>query len=400
MRKYNPYRNIFYYYRGPGYKKKSQFDTQIEDNTTKALVNVLENCRPGLLKRFLAIAGIDIRIQKAAEYDLQVEGLLSRPDAEIQIGDERVFIESKIGSALEEKQIERHLAAIPKGFLVCITPRDEDRGVIKRFNKKKLKFITWREVYVDFDEYRKRSQYEVSNFVISEFLEYLEAISMAPFKGWEKGDFEAFLNIDYDPKRELRIRVKEKFKQYLFELKELIGEVGSYVELVPNVGFIKKDSTSVWGVLCKPPVENKVQKPHFNFWVNSDEFGLGIQIEGKHPAGMMRGYIKSNSERFVAILKKLEGFNLIIQKRVNPTGRPRAFHGIEILKLRLGGDISNEDVRYVISKIDQYKLFQINCGVSYKRNEDVLGKESFLRKSAGLMKKLSEYYSFSWGRPT
>ena len=400
MRKYNPYRNIFYYYRGPGYKKKSQFDTQIEDNTTKALVNVLENCRPGLLKRFLAIAGIDIRIQKAAEYDLQVEGLLSRPDAEIQIGDERVFIESKIGSALEEKQIERHLAAIPKGFLVCITPRDEDRDVIKRFNKKNLKFITWREVYVDFDEYRKRSQYEVSNFVISEFLEYLEAISMAPFKGWEKGDFEAFLNIDYDPKRELRIRVKEKFKQYLFELKELIGEVGSYVELVPNVGFIKKDSTSVWGVLCKPPVENKVQKPHFNFWVNSDEFGLGIQIEGKHPAGMMRGYIKSNSERFVAILKKLEGFNLIIQKRVNPTGRPRAFHGIEILKLRLGGDISNEDVRYVISKIDQYKLFQINCGVSYKRNEDVLGKESFLRKSAGLMKKLSEYYSFSWGRPT
>lgn len=400
MRKYNPYRNIFYYYRGPGYKKKSQFDTQIEDNTTKALVNVLENCRPGLLKRFLAIAGIDIRIQKAAEYDLQVEGLLSRPDAEIQIGNERVFIESKIGSALEEKQIERHLASITKGFLVCITPRDEDRDVIKRFNKKNLKFITWRELYPIFKEYLEQTRDGISKFIIKEFLEYLEAINMAPFTGWEKGDFEAFLNIDYDPKRELRIRVKEKFKQYLFELKELIGEVGLYGELVPNVGFIKKDSTSVWGVLCKPPVRNKVQKPHFNFWVNSDEFGLGIQIEGKHPAGKMRGYIKSNNETFMKILKKLEGFNLIILKRVNPTGRPRAFHGIEILKLRLGGDIYDEDVKYIISKVDHHKLFEIHCGLSFKRNEDILGRESFLRKSAGLMKKLSDYYSFSWGRPT
>ncbi len=397
MRKYNPYRNIFYYYRGPGYKKEGQFDKQIEDNTTKALVNVLENCRPGLLKRFLVIAGIDIRIRKPLGYDLQVGALLSRPDAEIKTGNETVFIESKIGSALEEGQIERHLET--KGFLVCITPRDEDRVVIKRFNKSNLKFITWRELYVAFDEYRKLSQDEVSNFVINEFLEYLEAISMAPFTGWKKADFEAFLNIEDDPKRELRIRVKENFKQYLFELKELIGEVGLYGELVPSVGLIKKDSTSVWGVLCKPPVDEKVQKPHFNFWLNSDEFGLGIQIEGKGPARKMRGYIKSNTEKFIKILKKLREFNLIILKRVNPTGRPRGFHGVEVLKLRLGRDISNKDVEYIISKIDQYKLFIIHCGVSFKRNEDVLSRESFLRKSAQLMEKLSEYYSFSWGKP-
>jgi len=399
VRKYNPYRNIFYYYRGPGYKKKSQFDTQIEDNTTKALVNVLENCRPGLLKRFLAIAGIDIRVQKAAEYDLQVEGLLSRPDAEIQIGDERVFIESKVGSALEEKQIERHLASITKGFLVCITPRAEDRDVIKRFNEKKLKLITWRDVYVNFDEYRKRSQHEVSNFFISEFLEYLEAINMAPFSGWEQGDFEAFLNIDDDPKRELRLRVKTKFKQYLDELKILVAGTKMYGNLETNVGFIKKDSTSVWGVLCKPPVKNKVQTSHFNFWVNSDEFGLGIQIEGKNPASRMRRYIRSDPKGFTNILKRLEGFNLTIQKRVNPTGRPRAFRGIEILKLKLGRDIYYGDVEYLISKIDQYKLFEIHCGVSFKRNEDILGKETFLKKSARLMEDLSDYYSFSWGNP-
>jgi hypothetical protein len=96
-------------------------------------------------------------------------------------------------------------------------------------------------------------------------------------------------------------------------------------------------------------------------------------------------------------LKKLEGFNLIIYKKVNPTGRPRAFYGIEVLKMGLGPDIYDGDVEYLISKIDRYKLFQIHCGASFKRNEDILRRGTFLKKSARLMGKLSDYYSFSWG---
>jgi len=53
MRKYNPYRNIFYYYRGPSSKKEGELDRQIEDNTTKALVNVLEHGGEDVLKHFL-----------------------------------------------------------------------------------------------------------------------------------------------------------------------------------------------------------------------------------------------------------------------------------------------------------------------------------------------------------
>ena len=397
MRKYNPFRNVFYYYRGPASKKEGQFDKQTEDNTTKALINTLENGEKGLLMRFFKKARIDIKGYDKVAYDLQVEEESSRPDALIQIDKCNIFIESKIDSPLKEDQIYRHLESISKDYLICITPRDEDRNIIQQIKKSNLRFVSWKEVYLCFKEQLEKTKDEKTKFIIQQFLEYIEAINMAPFNGWNKKDFEAFLNIEDDPKRELRLRVKEKLKQYLIELKELLNEEKLFEDLEPDVGNIKKDSTSVWGVICKPPIEKKVHKAHFNFWVNSDEFGMGIQIEGKSPANKMKKSIDFKRDSFLEILKKLEGFDLIIRKRVNPTGRPRGYYGIDVIKIKLGGDISLEDIEYLIKKLGQYKLFEIHCAKSFKRDEEILNNQSFMKKSMEFMKQLQDYYNFSFG---
>jgi len=394
MRKYNPFRNVFYYYRGPSSKKEGQFDKQTEDNTTKALINTLENGEKGLLIHFFKKARIDIKDYDKVAYDLQVEEESSRPDALIQIDKCNIFIESKIDSPLKEDQIYRHLESISKDYLICITPREEDRNIIQQIKKSNLRFVSWKEVYLCFKEQLEKTKDEKTKFIIQQFLEYLEAINMAPFSGWDKKDFEAFLNIEDDPKRELRSRVKEKLRQYLIELKELPKEEKIFEDLETDIGKIAKDMT--WGVLCKPPIKEKVHKPHFNFWVNSDEFGMGILIQGKSPADKMKKSINSEKDKFLKILKKLECFDLTIRKRVSTGGRK--YSAIDVTKIKLGEDISIEDIEYLIKKMGQYPLFEIHCTKLFKRDERILNNQTFLEISVDLMKQLQDYYNFSFDR--
>jgi len=396
MRKYNPFRNVFYYYRGPSSKKEGQFDKQIEDNTTKAMINTLENSEKGLLMCFLKKAKIDFKDYNKVAYDLQVAEKSSRPDAQIQIDKCSIFIESKIDSQLDMKQIDNHLKSkyISNGYLICITPRDKDRDTIQQIKKSNLRFISWKEVYLCFKEQLAKTKDEKTKFIIQQFLEYLEAINMATFTGWNKKDFEAFLNIEDDPKKELRLRVKEKLEQYLIEVKELLSEE-EFKDIESYVGNVKEDSTHLWGVLCKPSVKDRIHKPHFNFWVNSDEFGMGIMIQGKRPANKMKKSINSEKDKFLKILKKLKDFDLIIRERV--LDRPREYHKIDVAKIKLGKYVSLEDINYILEKMGRYTLFEIHCARSFKRDEEILNNQSFLKKTVEFMSQLRDYYNFSFG---
>ncbi len=403
MRKYNLYRNIFYYYRGPSNRRDEDVDIQVEDNTTKALINTLENSEKGLLSHFLNSIPIDIGQINNVLFDLQVSKERSRPDARIQIDHNAVFVESKIDAPLDEEQVLNHLESLSKGYLLCITPRDGDRDKINRIDRKNLRFTTWRNLYSVFEEYRKKASGEKTKFVLKEFVEYLEAIGMAPFNGWNEKDFEAFLNVEDDPNKELRSRVKDKLEQYLIELKELLKKEGAFTDTESYVGYERACVIpEVWGVLCKPPLEEKVHKPHFNFGVNANEFFIGVQIEGKTPATKMKNNIDSHKEKFLSILKKLDGFELVVMKRKNPEGIPRGFKGDPdtgfTIKL-CEQDLIMEDVEYIVKKMKhiEYRLFEIHCGKRFRRDESTLDDQSFLKKSMELMLQLKEYYDFSFG---
>ena len=236
---------------------------------------------------------------------------------------------------------------------------------------------------------------EKENFIMAQFLEYLEEINMAPFNGWNKKDFEAFLNIEDDHERMLRLRVKEKLNQYLKELKELLTQEKLFTELIQTVGNIKKDSDHAWGVLCKPPVGRKVHVPHFNWWINSDEFGMGIQIEGKTPSYETKAKISEDKEAFLDILKGLKGFDLVIREGEKRSDRPRDFQAFNRVKITIDDTTSIRDVEYVLDKMGKYNFFEIHLGKTFKRDEEIINKPDFLNKSIDIMKKMTRYYKYT-----
>jgi hypothetical protein len=149
------YQNIFYYYRGPSRAGADQ-DRQVEDNTTKALVNLLEYASSSLTVSFIALAtGHDVRAERF-EYALQLpaadlrathrflvgisasgnldaqaafidgapEQTGSRIDAVVHAADSVLAaIEVKVGDAeLDPAQLQRHATTwhiAPEGWRGC-----------------------------------------------------------------------------------------------------------------------------------------------------------------------------------------------------------------------------------------------------------------------------------------
>ncbi|AQT68236.1 hypothetical protein STSP2_01392 [Anaerohalosphaera lusitana] len=396
MRKYNPYRNIFYYYRGPSFRKKDgQWDKQLEDNITKALVNTLENSDRGLLKRLMKRLGIKPKSYDPVLYDLQITEENSRPDALIKVGSTKIYIESKVDCPLEDEQILNHLQADPDSYLVCITPRNRDAAILDRLKDKRFHFITWKEVYLLFRPFADKDNDARTAFILQEFLDFLEATNMAPFSGWKKSHFEAFLNIEDDPKRELRLKVKDNMQSYLEELKQRLGTSGMYGELDVNVGNIRQDSVHCWGILCPPPLSRKIDVSHFRFAIDADAFSVGVLIGGKKPVDRFKQHTELSSDELQSILGKMDGFHLTLLERVQI--RPRRFKGKEVAHILLGENICKYDIDYLNNKFSQYNLLEIRCQKLFKRDDAALGSDHFLDDSIELMKKLEPYYRFAWG---
>ena len=193
MRINSPYKNVFYYYRGPSNKEIGN-NRQIEDNVTKALINTLENSSVSLLCCFLGICGIKLYEVVSPRYSLQISKEHSRPDARIQIKNHKdIYIEVKTSSDLDKDQIERHLNAIGKDYLLCITGNQKDSIKLDEFKTERLKYISWQSIYSELVKYQKSKKGEpIENFLLSHFILLLEEINMCTFTGWKKGDFEAF----------------------------------------------------------------------------------------------------------------------------------------------------------------------------------------------------------------
>jgi len=63
--------NIFHYYRGPVQLQQGKYDQQLENNTTKALVNTIEHSGPAVALKFLRHLGITAKGKVEAELQKQ-----------------------------------------------------------------------------------------------------------------------------------------------------------------------------------------------------------------------------------------------------------------------------------------------------------------------------------------
>ena len=210
--------NIFYYFRGPSKtagsaqaQEESQH-RQVEDNTTKALINLLEHGEPGLttsfLERFVPAASLDGLEQRAYHLQggpvraaeptwllgLSVLGELdpkvgpapttagSRVDAVIHLpGSALALIEVKVVEYLDPHQLVRHA----KEWKLPLPPLDQAAWP----DDAPWRLARWADVYEWASTVDVASIGPVSRFLLEQFCEYLQLVGLAPFAGFRDEHF-------------------------------------------------------------------------------------------------------------------------------------------------------------------------------------------------------------------
>ncbi len=202
--------NIFYYYRGAR-QADSEFERQLEDNTTKALINTLEHCSQTVSQRFLKWLGIDangktnFELQRKTIGETKIKGkserlLLglipmqierqptsenisaredSRPDAWIYGDNFVVLIESKVVGNLDSNQMLYHIQKLQ------VDPNHQVRSEVRK----------WADVHRFFVGILPELS-DSNKWLVTQFIQYLEWISMAEFTGFKPEVFDYLIAHD------------------------------------------------------------------------------------------------------------------------------------------------------------------------------------------------------------
>ena len=230
----DPYQNIYYYYRGPRARGSTNtgrsYDIQLENNTTKALINTLKHCRPEICKDFLTemlkipIENIDfkylLQTQTIGEQKIKTRitrilwvicskakcpkeiilpkkrnshsSATSLPDAWIWNKNVVVLIESKTQSPVDVDQLMKHKELLILDSVLIISHWEEIHNYL-------IKLLKSNKSILDKDR-----------FLLHHFSKYLELVSLSSFNGWNDEDFDFFHLYERDNVETERMRTKMK----------------------------------------------------------------------------------------------------------------------------------------------------------------------------------------------
>lgn len=259
------YQNVFFYYRGPTPKAASDeqaeqaLDIQLEDNATKASINLLECSAPSLTTSFLnqilgenvvegprhpfvySLQGAD-RSARDAEHRYLVgismlgkAGLIQdeandpqpvgRVDAAIHRANDLVVFEAKVGSSdLQARQFGRHAKKW-------------------KITKSGWRFVRWPDLYEWVErELTTKGHGEVTSFLLEQFVKFLELTELAPFRGFREEDFD-FFNM---PTLEQRPVVKNRLAALGENVLNLLTEPERDAVGELHVGQLGEDADHAW----------------------------------------------------------------------------------------------------------------------------------------------------------
>jgi|ERR1035437_2124953 hypothetical protein len=401
----DPHQNIFYYYRGPSKKtEESLHDIQIEDNTTKALINILEFAKrvgfTDLLNTFLTL--INVPKKQIISFRLQRHEENSRPDGEINFADNRVVVESKVAASLGLDQIFRHLKSLgPNDVLAVITNDETDGDKIKKLSNSKIRYVSWKHIHHDFLSTADRIRHDKKLFaffeLLMDFINYLEVIVMTDFNGFKDEDFDFWINLDRHYVPILKKKLKALTKSIREELPANVRK--KYSQIKPgNISKSPNDerSASAW-VAIKKQDDNKDVLNQCNFTIELSKNSLVITAvirngrtrDSKTPLGIFYGKLSINPDSFLNTIRKINNHSirLTVYRRMPKTGNrimPGNEKWVSFYEIRLSDIVNKQDVHYlceILRKADENLCYPgIHIGYSISRGDKILINPVELKK--------------------
>jgi hypothetical protein len=396
----DPHQNVFYYYRGPSKKGPDALhDIQVEDNTTKALINLLEFAKRVefelLIQSFLKLIGVSQK--QITSFRLQKHEEKSRPDGVINFADNKILIESKVAAGLNLDQIKRHAKSLlPNDSLIVITDKETDGSEIDGLNDARIRHVSWKSVHNCFlgvaNEIRANKRLLPVLELIKDFINYLEVIVMTEFSGFKDEDFDFWITLD---KHYIPI-LKNKLESLATSIKkELPSELNQYSYIrVGNISQSKSDERSAW-VVIKKPDNAKDMLNQCNFGIAVSKGALSIQAvirngrssEKRKAMGIFFNKLSSNPDKFLKVIKGInKDCKFIVSRRVPKAGP--VIRGNErwesFFEIRLNDITKEDDVRYIceiLRKADgKYSFPGIHVSHSIGKGDPILVNPTELKK--------------------
>jgi hypothetical protein len=190
--------NLFWYQRASDEGKE-----QLENNTTKGFLKVLQESNNRLTSRFLKqFLGLPFEDAKF-EYDTQVN-LNEIPTSEhsvhlagLSFAGENVARESdpRSGDGTVDGVVTVHSENVPTSIVIEVkTERDrlsltqmgKYRGELGLNDDGLCHGVSWLDIYELLENYRERTKNDIDRFLLEEFTDYLELMRMVPFRGFDR----------------------------------------------------------------------------------------------------------------------------------------------------------------------------------------------------------------------
>jgi len=377
----DPHKNIFYYYRGPSKRETEEiiYDSQVEDNTTKAFINCLEYCGNDLLKHFLIFFNLNFKFESKPQFLLQVSKTKSRPDAQIKTLNSSLYIESKVIAGINKEQLRNHLKELDKDDTLLLITANTDEKINKNKN---LLHINWSDIHKCFSKYEPKNKTE--KFIISQFTNYLEVIGLSDFTGFNNDDFDYFINRidDYKPV------VKNKIDKFGKGVYGVLSEEIKSIYTDRHLGIAPKNTEAVWfGIRKDQNTKDVFRHCNFTVEINSDAINFYTVIrDGRYsdkngPIGIFYKKIKNNFDEFLAILKSLsQEYFFRISKRVPRRGKKimpgnEKWVPLSVLTLEI---VTDETIDYILMLLKKIEFPGVHIGLSIKRGDEILKKPELL----------------------